>query len=167
MIQGNGGAASQNGLGNAQGGIPRTRINNVCFTFVMIEQKKDLQKFITDQHAMGLGSGAMYSYHMGNQKNAQALNLSSLIVVQPAYNSTVENAINAISSTYNLTSNGSLQNQLPPKRIMNNAQLQQTLMAQAGLNSLDRKNVLYSMGTSGGKSLPPPSTNQGNLSNLL
>ena len=48
----------------------------------------------------------MYSYHMGNQKNAQALNLSSLIVVQPAYNSTVENALNAISSAYNINSTG-------------------------------------------------------------
>jgi hypothetical protein len=63
----------------------------------------------------------MYSYHMGNQKNAQALNLSSLIVVQPAYNSTVENAINAISSAYNINSNGLMQAQIQPKRIMNNA----------------------------------------------
>jgi hypothetical protein len=29
-----------------------------------------LQKFITEQEALGLGSGAMYSYHVGNQKNA-------------------------------------------------------------------------------------------------
>lgn len=40
-------------------------------------------------------------------------------------------------------------------------------MSQAGLNSFDRKAAMYSLGTNGGKSQPPPSSNGVNLSNIL